>query len=185
MKRLRRLVLLIIILALAFAFYPSIKRSVERVFYPLEYVELIKKGASDNGLDPYLVAAVIYEESKFDPAIHSKAGAIGLMQIMPETGRWISAKKGRAFVEADLLKPELNIDLGCWYLRYLTERYDDEELALAAYNGGVANVDKWLSKGDSPATTVSKIPFKETYDFINRVKESREKYKEFYSDELE
>ncbi|MCL5291979.1 MAG: lytic transglycosylase domain-containing protein [Actinobacteria bacterium] len=184
MKLILRLLILIVLAILALALYPAAKRGVERLFYPLEHSELIKKASVEHSLDPYLISAVIFEESKFDPAIRSKAGAVGLMQIMPETGRWVAARQGRLFREEDLLKPGVNIDMGSWYLRYLKAKYNDEDLAVAAYNGGMENVDKWMSAGQTPETTVERIPFKETREFVARVKKSRAKYRELYENEL-
>lgn len=184
MKLVRRLLVLAAILILVFAFYPTVRRSIERLYYPLEYVDQINRASSDYGLDSSLIAAVIFEESKFDPAVRSKAGAVGLMQVMPQTGRWVAAKKGRRFEEKDLLDPDINVDFGSWYLRYLKDKYRDEDLALAAYNGGLDNVDRWIVDGEAPATTVGKIPFKETREFVSRVKKTRAKYRELYEGKL-
>ncbi|MCL4499164.1 MAG: lytic transglycosylase domain-containing protein [Chloroflexi bacterium] len=183
MRFIRRLAILIVLLVVALAFYPAIKRSVERFFYPLEYAGIIKEVSAKYNLDPFLVSAVIYEESKFDPAVRSKVGAVGLMQVMPQTGKWVAGRQGRTIDEQDLLKPAVNIDIGSWYLRYLKNKYEQEDLALAAYNGGLDNVDKWMSS-QAPAATIDRIPYKETREFVSRVKSSRAKYRELYGDAL-
>ncbi|MBI4733386.1 MAG: lytic transglycosylase domain-containing protein [Rubrobacteridae bacterium] len=154
--------------------------------YPLEYKEEIAAVSKKYGLDPYLVCAIIYAESKFDPASESSAGAIGLMQIMPETGYWAASKKGEKFSEKDLANPSVNIDIGSWYYKYLTEKYKNDKLALAAYNSGFKNVDKWIaqSKGSSVDVLVENIPFQETRDFVSRVIEAKQKYKIIYGDEF-
>ncbi|MHB0976753.1 MAG: lytic transglycosylase domain-containing protein [Candidatus Aquicultorales bacterium] len=182
MRLVKGIVLLVVLGILALVFYPTLKRGVERVFYPLEYTELIDRAAGEHDLDPYLVAAIIFEESKFDPAVRSKAGAVGLMQIMPETGRWVAAQQGESFDEKDLVKPAVNIDIGSWYLRYLKGKLENEDLALAAYNGGLDNVDKWMRLGEEPSVTLENIPFRETREYVERVKASRTKYRELYPD---
>lgn len=184
MKLIRRAIILAIAVILAIALYPTVRHSIERLYYPLEYADLINKASAAYGLDSSLIAAVIFEESKFDPAVRSKAGAVGLMQVMPQTGRWVAAKKGRRFEEKELLDPNVNVDFGSWYLKYLKDKYRDEDLALAAYNGGLDNVDRWIADGEAPATTVGKIPFKETREFVSRVKKTRAKYRELYEGEL-
>lgn len=185
MRFLRKLIPLILLGALLFGFYPMITTSIERFFYPLEYAANIKQAAAEYRLDPYLIAAVIYEESKYDPTVRSNAGAIGLMQIMPQTGAWIAERKRAAFTINDLLKPHVNIDFGSWYLRFLTDKYKgNENLILAAYNGGLQNVDKWRNENPTSPSITEKIPFKETREFVSRVKNSREKYRRLYGDEL-
>lgn len=155
--------------------------------YPLDYREEILAGAREHRLDPALVAAVIYEESKFDPNARSHAGALGLMQVMPQTGRWAAKESGEKDYEPrDLFDPAVNIALGCWYLRYLIDRYEDTQLALAAYNGGQENLDRWMKgKKDRPARqVVEEIPFKETKEFVDRVSATRDEYLRLYRDEL-
>ncbi len=119
-----------------------------RARYPLEYSAIVQAHARNYRLDPALLAAVIYTESKFDANAHSAAGAVGLMQLLPDTAKGIAERTGGAgFVPSDLLNPEINIRYGCWYLRHLLDRYGDERTALAAYHAGQANVDRWRSQG--------------------------------------
>lgn len=185
MRFLRLLGVVSIVAILLSVFFPELKRSIERLFYPLEYTDIILAAQSQYRLDSFLIAAVIYEESKFDPTSRSAAGAVGLMQVMPATGRWVAERRGRIFREADLLEPDVNIDIGSWYIRYLQDKYGNENLALAAYNGGTENVDRWMSQGGAPETTIRNIPFRETREFIARVNKTREKYRELYADELD
>ena len=115
--------------------------------YPLEYEQVIGAYARERHLDPTLVAAVIYAESRFDPNVRSSAGAVGLMQLLPETGEFIARSTGGTdFVEADLRDPDINVRYGTWLLDSLRTRYDgDVESALAAYHAGPTNVDEVLS----------------------------------------
>lgn len=151
--------------------------------YPLEYMEEIAKYATENGLDPYFVAAVIYTESGFDPEAVSRVGAMGLMQVMPETGEWIAPKLGvDNFTADDLFDPETNIQFGCWYLGFLNERFDGkEQLILAGYNAGQGRVDEWLADSSvSDGEVLTDIPFKETDDYVKKVDKAAEKYREEY-----
>ena len=159
-----------------------------RWWYPLDHADLITRSASQNNLDPALVAAVIFEESGFEDGSRSDAGAIGLMQLMPSTATWIAAKTGGAdFMISDLKDPSVNIAYGCWYLRYLMDRYGSADVALAAYNGGTENVDKWLAdakKENRPFSSVVDIPWRETRDYVARVDHTRDVYTSAYSSEL-
>lgn len=126
--------------------------------YPLRYERAITAAAAERKLDPYLVFGVIRAESRFRPHIVSRAGAIGLMQITPATGRWIAGKLNRAgFAPADLYDPQVNLQFGTWYLRYLIDRFDgDLDSALLAYNAGPGNVERWRSDntGIYPGSTL-------------------------------
>ena len=143
--------------------------------YPLEYEHVIRAYASDRHLDPSLVAAVIYAESRFDPNVRSSAGAVGLMQVLPETGEFIARSTGGSdFVEADLRDPDLNVRYGTWLLDYLRTRYDgDVETALAAYHAGPANVDAWRRDG-------SGIEFPETRAYVDEVLRVAQVYRRAY-----
>jgi soluble lytic murein transglycosylase len=131
-----------------------------RAVYPLRYLDQVRTWAEARLLDPALVSAVIWTESRFRADAVSPRGAIGLMQIMPETGRWIAAQIGVS-EESPLTEPELNIRLGTWYLRYLINRFGDVEAALMAYNAGPGNVDRWRRERSEP--------FPETAAYAHRV----------------
>lgn len=163
-------------------------RYLEKRTYKLAYPEEIKASAGEFGLDPYLVAAVIFAESSGNPAAVSPKGAVGLMQIMPDTGDWIAEKLSLADHSTEkLTEASHNIRLGCWYLAYLLDKYgDDREIALAAYNAGPGNVDKWLGDeryGENGKLT--NIPFEETRNYVARVKAALKKYTELYEGELD
>ncbi len=152
--------------------------------YPLLYKDSIETSAKTYDLDPYMVASVIWVESKFNANAVSGKGAIGLMQIMPDTGEWIAGKLGDADFSADDLEtPEVSIRYGCWYLNYLDERFSgDTTLMLAAYNGGPGRVEEWLADEQfNENGQLVNIPFGETDDFIKRVENTYEIYQEFYT----
>jgi soluble lytic murein transglycosylase len=150
-----------------------------RARYPLEYDHVVRAYATERDLDPALVAAMIYAESRFDPNVESSAGAIGLMQILPDTGRFIARSTGGDdFVVADLRDPDLNVRYGTWLLTYLLERYDGNlQAALAAYHAGPGNVDAWRDEG-------SGVAFPETRDYVSEVMRVRDVYARAYSDLL-
>ena len=154
-----------------------------RMRYPLKYETIVRAHADNYGLQPSLLAAVIYSESKFDPEARSQAGAIGLMQLLPETAQGIADHTGGGrFTVADLYDPEINIRYGAWYLSRMQRKYRDHpqalDLALAAYNAGQGNVDAWVAA--TPAGAVVRIPFRETRDYIARVRHLQALYRRAY-----
>jgi peptidoglycan lytic transglycosylase len=150
----------------------------ERLRYPLRYEQILMGHAQNYWLEPELLAAVIYQESKFDADAVSASGAVGLMQLLPATAQGIADRTGGSgWHEADLLDPELNVRYGSWYLRHLLDKYDDERLALAAYNAGQTNVDRWRAQG-------SGIRFSETRRYVERVQKLKEIYARAYRTEL-
>jgi soluble lytic murein transglycosylase len=150
----------------------------ERLRYPLEYESIIRGHARNYRLDPALLAAVIYQESKFRPEVQSKSGAIGLMQLQPATAKGIALRTGGSrFRVEDLYDPEINVRYGSWYLRHLLDKYRDEETALAAYNAGQRNVDGWLRSGGG-------IRFAETRHYVSRVEDLRDVYRRAYASDL-
>ncbi|MCF8011144.1 MAG: lytic transglycosylase domain-containing protein [Clostridiales bacterium] len=178
-KNLIILTLIIILLTIAV----NIKDAA-RYFYPLQYKQTIEKYAEKYNLDPLFLAAIIKSESNFDPDACSKKGARGLMQIMPETGKWIASKKDiKPFHPDDLYAPETNIRIGAWYASNLLSEFDNELTPmLAAYNGGQGNVKKWLvqKSREEKQLTESEIPFPETRGFVKKVKKAYKIYKYLY-----
>jgi soluble lytic murein transglycosylase len=150
-----------------------------RTRYPLQYEHVIRTHAENHALDPALLAAIVYVESRFDPNAQSAAGAIGLMQLLPETAKGIALRTGGArFVVADLRDPEINVRYGSWYVDHLRVRYDgDVGLALAAYHAGQGNVDHWREEGLG-------IAFPETRKYIAEVERMRDVYADAYPHEL-
>lgn len=151
---------------------------VQHIRYPLRYEAIVRGHARNYDLDPALLAAVIYTESRFDASARSSAGAIGLMQLLPDTARGIAQRTGGdAFVVDDLYAPELNVRYGAWYLRNLLNRYGDEPTALAAYHAGQGNVDRWRQQGLG-------IQFPETRSYVEKVERVKQVYADTYAKEL-
>jgi soluble lytic murein transglycosylase len=147
----------------------------ERFRYPLHYEEIVLGHSRNYRLDPALLAAVIYQESKFHADARSDRGAVGLMQLLPATAEGIAARTGGSrFVARDLYDPEINVRYGAWYLRHLLDKYGSEQVALAAYNAGQANVDRWRAR-QLP------IQFPETRDFVERVESLKHNYRHAYA----
>ena len=151
---------------------------VDRIEYPLDYGGIVRAHAAENGLDSALVAAVIYEESRFRPHATSKVGAMGLMQIQPVTGETIARKTGGTrFQVSDLYDPEINVRYGTWYLRELIDKYGDERIALAAYNAGETTVDDWLREGRG-------IAAKSVEGYVDDVESTKKIYRHAYGSDL-
>jgi len=156
-----------------------------RGVYPLSHVAAIRAAAQKNHLDPALVAAVIYEESRFRDDVSSHQGAIGLMQVMPATAQDIARKTGgTTFVVTDLTDARVNVLYGCYYLRQLLDHYHGSvTAAIAAYNAGEGNVDAWLSTVGGKLTPQA-IPFSETRDYVEHMLNLRKVYRRAYGAQL-
>jgi len=155
----------------------------QKRYYPLSYMASIESASLRHEVNPYLVAAVINGESKWEPTTRSEAGAVGLMQVMPDTARDLSE---RGLVEARfdperLSDPRVNIEFGTAYLRHLVERYHDIETALAAYNAGLRHADEWAEEGGDIREA---IEFPETKHYVLRVMRGRDRYEALYPDEF-
>lgn len=193
MRRRRRLTALAVAVLMAgfgvalIAGVGPLGQAVKEITLPLRHDDIIRQQAADKGLDAALIAAVIYEESRFrDQTSH--AGARGLMQITPDTADFIAHRSGGVrFKQEDLADPQINISYGTYYLRYLVDHYDgDEMLAVAAYNAGQGNVDRWVRKagGREQFDPGTHIPFPETSAYVANVRERREQYRDNYAGEL-
>jgi soluble lytic murein transglycosylase len=169
--------------------WPQVHHAVREITLPLRHEDIIRQQARDKGLDPALVAAVIYAESHFRDGQTSPAGALGLMQLTPETARYIARKSGgTAFVVGDLATPQVNIAYGTYYLRYLLRRYEgNEAFALAAYNAGEGNVDRWIAsaRAHDRGLTIDAIPYAETRAYVTRVRDAKRDYARNYASSLE
>ncbi len=155
--------------------------ALQELTLPLRHEDVIRQQSREKGIDAALIAAVIYSESKFSDQT-SSAGARGLMQITPEAADTIARNsEATTFELKDLGNPEINIRYGTFLLRELLDRYEgDEAAALAAYNAGPGNADKWGGSG----LTVSEIPFPETRAYVEEVLEKRDEYRREYASEL-
>lgn len=154
-----------------------------KLLYPIKYNGYVQKYSQQNSLDPFLVFAVIKAESGFRPDAISHRNARGLMQISEGTGIWGAANlKIDKFTVELLYDPEINISIGCWYLRRLLKEFDgNTDLAVAAYNCGSGKVNEWLLDGKiSAADKLDKIPYPETENFLKRVRNYRHIYKLLY-----
>jgi peptidoglycan lytic transglycosylase len=156
-------------------------KALREITLPLRHDDVIREQAADKNLDPALIAAVIYAESRFRDQ-ESHAGARGLMQITPQTAAVIAhLSGGTEFVTGDLSDPEINISYGSYYLRYLLDRYDGNEVAgLAAYNAGTGNVDKWGGLD----LDLAAIQFPETQAYVEQVLNKRREYRDKYAGDL-
>ena len=182
-------VLAICAAVVAIYFLISVPTVQKKFLYPFPYRSTVESYSSRWKVDKFLAIAVMKVESNFSEAAHSQSGAVGLMQIMPETAAWIAYQLGESPDEvADDIKnlhdPETNIRYGTWYLAELEDEFKGNDvLALAAYNAGRGNVHEWIEKNhwNENFSDVDKIPYAETRDYVKRVLHCREKYAKLYS----
>lgn len=170
------------------ALRPVFHDAVKQISLPLRHEDIIRQQARDKGLDPALIAGVIYAESHFIDGRTSSAGAKGLMQLTPATAQYIARKSGGTqFHVSDLGTPQVNIAYGAYYLKYLMQRYGgDVPLVLAAYNAGEGNVDKWIAtaRAKNKSLDINAIPFGETRSYVTKVMDARKEYRSAYRGEL-
>lgn len=178
-RKIRKLIifLLLVFIATIFLYKPAMK-----LYYPLKYDDTIETYSSKYNIDKYLVMGVISAESRFDKDAQSHKGAKGLMQLTESTANWCISHFGININEKDLHSVQLNIEIGCVYLEYLIDTYSNIETALAAYNAGPGNVNKWLKNKEysEDGTTLHSIPFKETKQYVENVIKRREIYYKLY-----
>jgi soluble lytic murein transglycosylase len=179
LKKVIALVVVAAALAAAFAYVNSTEPAwYVRLRYPLDYQAIVRGHSRNYHLDPALLAAVIYQESKFRAHARSSSGAVGLMQLLPSTAEGIAVHTGGTkFRVSDLDDPEINVRYGSWYLRHLLDKYGDERTALAAYNAGQENVDHWRAEGKG-------IEFAETRHYVKRVEHLKTLYRRGYRAQL-
>jgi len=148
-------------------------------FYPLEYTDIIEINAREYNVEPELIASVINVESSYNKYSLSNKGAVGLMQILPSTAKWVCKRIGKEEEKIDLFEPSINIQIGSYYLSYLLNYFGSEDLAICAYNAGMGNVKKWLSIVDCSVDgkKLENIPFKETDNYLKMVKKNKSIYK--------
>jgi soluble lytic murein transglycosylase len=181
------LVAVVGVTAIALVASGPVEKGFREITLPLRHEDIIRQQARDKDLDPALIAAVIYQESKFRHRT-SSAGAVGLMQILPETAHFIADKSGGTrFTTEDLATPQINISYGSWYLRHLLQHYEGNKvLAIAAYNAGQTNVDEWVADagGERSFDHQEDIPFPETRSYVAGVLEHEQEYRRHYAEEL-
>lgn len=156
----------------------------KNMIFPYEYDSYVDKYSQEYNLSPFFVLSVMKSESNFDENAHSHKDAVGLMQITTETGEWAAEKMGlESFSTDKLYDEEYNIRMGCWYLRYLYDKFDGNiDLIVAAYNAGPSNVNKWLQdqQFSKDGKTLSYIPFNETKKYVDKVNTYYKVYKILY-----
>lgn len=183
---LNTLIILVLFMVGGYFFAGRVIEYSDKILYPVKYSETVEYYAQKNGLEPELVFAVIREESRFNPDAVSSAGAAGLMQLQETTAKWAIQRMHDSNLEdGDFKNPETNIAIGCWYLRHLLDRFDGNTVkALAAYNSGPSNVDKWSQQSiwDGTLEDADNIPFWETRGFVRKVMVSYNKYREYYEE---
>jgi soluble lytic murein transglycosylase len=169
-------------------------RTLELLLHPRPFRSAVRAAARRYGVDPYLLYSVVREESKFRADAGSQAGAQGLMQIMPATAQWIAQQRDQKDVIGvrELHDPEVNLDLGAWYLDFLSAKFADKEnrlkWTLAAYNGGLGNATRWLAllkarRSKEPLLEPEDvIDFPESREYVRKVLDSRARYQELYDD---
>jgi soluble lytic murein transglycosylase len=181
-------IIIVLVGGIGYAISHTIEKGYRELALPLRHDDIIRQQARQKDLDPALIAAVIYQESRFRPR-ESSAGAQGLMQILPATADFIAGRTGGVkFTHSDLATPQVNISYGAYYLKYLIDRYDGDILtALAAYNAGEGRVDQWLKesgKSGGKIDDADEIPFPETREYVKNVLKARDEYKQEYAREL-
>lgn len=186
MKFLRKIIFILIFLA---AIVVGTKYVIKEVFFPYKYQEYVDKYALEYNLNPLFVLSVMKTESNFDENAHSHQNAVGLMQITVDTGEWAAKEMGfSSFSKDDLYNEEYNIRMGCWYLRKLSDMFNDDlDLMVAAYNAGPTNVNKWLQDNEfsKDGKQLHYIPFNETKKYVDRVNAYYNVYKYLYKSDLE
>jgi len=178
-------ILLIVVLLFLLIF----SNKIEELLYPIDYRQEISTSASKYNVDPFLIAAIIRVENNYKAEGTSSKGAMGLMQLMPETAQWIkeSSNIGTSGSDHDLQNVSINIDMGAWYLNWLLNYYDGHlNYAIAAYNAGQGTVNKWRATNvwDGSETSISTIPYGQTKHFVKRVRYYYDKYHKIYGPDL-
>lgn len=183
-KKGRTLLLVAVSTAIIFIGFILNQHIQKSIFYPLKYFDIVSKYADKYNIDPLLILSLIKAESGFNPNVISPKGAKGLMQLQDKTAKWCAdALSIKDFEPEKLFDPDTNIMLGTWYFgKYLLDYYSgNTTLALAAYNAGVGNVDKWLgNKKISDGVNLNKIPFEETHTYVNKIYRYHNRYKHLY-----
>lgn len=182
------IVAIVIMIVLLFTVFKPINWVLKKL-YKLEYSEYVYQYAEENNIDPLLVFAIIKAESNFNHSIQSSSGAIGLMQLMESTAIEMAKEvKQEIVVKEALYNPEINIKIGTFYYAYLIQHYEgNEHLALAAYNAGMGNVDKWIKEGiiKADGSDLENIPYKETNHYVRKIIRDYKIYQRLYGENLE
>ena len=179
-KKVKRLLYILIILIIGFILVINIKEQMMKSMYKKEYSEYVEKYSKEYDVDADLIYAIIKAESNFESKAVSNQNAQGLMQLMYSTAEEIAESLDLELTEENIFEPEINIQLGTKYISKLLEKYECTEVALAAYNAGSGNVDKWIKNGTikSDGSDIENIPYKETNAYVRKIMRDYEIYKE-------
>jgi len=187
MKRRKKAIMLLAILLGVFILFNT--PMVWKWMYPIKYRTEVSAAAERFQVDPFLVLAIIRTESDFELDKVSKKGAVGLMQIMPDTATWIADQAGFAGVSREALaSPEINIQLGTWYLSFLLDMFEGNRvMAIAAYNAGPGKVNSWIAnqQWDGTLDNLQHIPYGETRHYVQRVLYFYDRYQKIYPPNLQ
>lgn len=182
----KKLLIFGIIILIVFVFLGIFKEKIQKIIYPKTYHEIVSIYQEKYEVDENLIYAVIKAESNFKNDAVSNREAIGLMQIMSETAKDVANKANIKIdvnqIKEELLKPDININIGTKYLSTLLERYQNKEVALAAYNAGIGTVDNWIEKGviKADGSDIENIPYKETNNYVRKILRDYKIYQELY-----
>lgn len=171
------LLALVTVLILTNTYNSALKR-----MYPIHYNEYVDRYSKEYGVSPQMIYAVIRTESGFDSSAESDAGAVGLMQIMPETFYWLQLYTKESYDKSDLYDPEINIKYGTYYLSMLYKKYESDKLVLCAYNAGIGSVNSWLKDRElsDDGVLLNTIPYRETAQYVKKVLSSINMYQRLY-----
>ena len=170
-KNAKKLLIAVVAIALIIIVVICIKKLMIKILYKKDYSEYVSKYSQEYGVDENLIYALIKAESNFEETAISNKNAQGLMQLMPATAEEVANKNGIELTEQNILEPETNINIGTKYISTLLEKYECIEVALAAYNAGIGNVDKWIENGviKADGSDIENIPFKETNNYVRKI----------------
>lgn len=170
-KNAKKLLIVLVAIILLIIVAICINKLMIKILYKKEYSEHVSKYSQEYGVDENLIYALIKAESNFETEAVSNKGAQGLMQLMYSTAEEVANKTGIELTGENILEPEININIGTKYISTLLERYNCIEIAIAAYNAGIGNVDKWIDNGiiKADGSDIEKIPFKETNTYVRKI----------------
>jgi len=180
----KKFLLVLAIILVVFILFNVIKvqNIILKIIFPIEYEQYVDKYSEEYNVEKNLIFAVIKAESNFDKEIVSNKGAKGLMQILDTTGKEVAESINLDMEQFELLNEDTNINIGTKYLATLIQKYNNESLALAAYNAGSGNVDKWIEQNilKNDGSNIENIPFKETNNYVRKVLRNYRIYEEIY-----
>lgn len=180
--KIKKLLIVIIIAIFVIGIIIASKKLMIKILYKKDYSELVSRYAQEYEIEENLIYAIIKAESNFNPNAVSSQKAKGLMQLMDSTAKEIANKIGIEITDKNIFEPETNINIGTKYIATLLEKYECIEVALAAYNAGSGNVDKWIANGTIKAdgSDIEKIPYKETNMYVRKIMRDYKIYKKIY-----